>query len=143
MAYYIYGRIMHRDTSTTVDKINGQQAVGKAPGPMLKADYFDSMTPRVDGLYHTAPRYDELTEPTDAPWPMACIENHKTDTCRCLDQQGNKYQTTLSKCRQIVAGGIFKDWGQLSKPSQAQGRPEARHEQPGVPALSWAEPSAK
>lgn len=112
MSYYIYGRIMHRDaSSTTADKLDGKQGPAKPPGPMSSAEYYVTLSPRVAGLYHTAPRYDDITKPTDAPFPTACVENHKTETCRCMDQQGNRYLTTIGQCRQIVANGIFKDWG--------------------------------
>lgn len=144
MAYYIYGRIMHRDQSSTVEKLDGKSTPGrKGEGPMSKAEYYETLTPRLSGLYHTASRYDDLTKPTDAPFPMACVDNHKTDTCRCIDQQGNKYTITIGQCRQIVANGIFKDWGVPPAQQQAQGQPEARHERSAGHAPSLADSSAR
>lgn len=84
------------------------------------AEYVQDRKPRVEGLHHTAPAYDGLTKPVDAPWPVGCLTTSGfdklvgkyVDRCRCIDQQGNHYETTDAICRQIVKNGIFKEWGQ-------------------------------
>ena len=65
--------------------------------------------PRIDGLPHTAPRYDEATKPTTAPYPAACVS--MGDRCECYTQQGTKLQTSAHLCKQIVSDGFFQDWG--------------------------------
>lgn len=128
MSYYLYGRIFRHEQNPVTAKID-QGAMPQKAGPLSKSDYLTSVEPRIPGLHHTAPRYDDITKPKDAPFPVACLINHKTDSCRCIDQQGGKYATTDGNCRQIVANGIFKDWGE--KPEQSDRRTlDARHERP-------------
>lgn len=126
MSYYLYGRIFRHEQNPVTAKID-QGANPQRPGPISKSEYLAAAEPRIPGLHHTAPRYDDLTKPNDAPFPMACIINHKTDTCRCMDQQGGKYITTDGNCRQIVANGIFKDWGQANEQGERRTH-DARHE---------------
>lgn len=78
--------------------------------PMTREEYLKTLVARVPGQFHTAPRYDEITKPIDAPWPMACVLNHASNRCRCIDQQGNRYNAPEHTCRSIVQDGIFKDW---------------------------------
>ncbi|HJW26495.1 MAG TPA: zonular occludens toxin domain-containing protein [Rhodocyclaceae bacterium] len=86
--------------------------------------YVAEMQPRIPGLLHTAPRYDQVTQVTDAPWP-SCIERaawrDKPAGCRCIDQQGNDYAMPVEQCRQIVAHGLFKDWGGKDQVREGQG----------------------
>lgn len=71
-------------------------------------DWFEQQKPRVSELPQTAPKYDELTKPTRVPTPAACIAS-KT-RCVCVTNQGTKYNTLDSVCRQIVKDGFFKDF---------------------------------
>jgi zona occludens toxin len=73
-------------------------------------DYVDSFEPRIAGLPHTAPRYDEATKAVIAPYPAACIAMGKR--CECYTQQGTHLQTPENICLQIVRGGLFIDWQQ-------------------------------
>lgn len=90
------------------------------PAQQTRAQYLAATQPRIDGLHATAPKYDELTRPTDAPWPAACMitkyfdqeKGKKVDKCGCIDQQGNRYGAGDSLCRDIALNGVFKDWGQ-------------------------------
>lgn len=94
----------------------GQTTSHSGKPELSQAEYFASFKPREKGLYHTAPRYDSVTVPVDAPWPTGCMvrvaTKTKPETCRCVDQQGNNYATTHATCRSIVDNGIFKDWGE-------------------------------
>lgn len=71
-------------------------------------EWADEQKPRAEGFAHTAPKYDHLTEPVDAPWISGCYVFR--GKCSCLDQQGNRYQTTDNICRTYMTDGIFKDW---------------------------------
>lgn len=74
-------------------------------------DYVSAFMPRVQGLPHTAPRYDEVTKPTIAPYPAACVS--MGDRCTCYTQQGTKLpEVPQVLCRDIVKGGFFVDWQQ-------------------------------
>lgn len=83
-------------------------------GPITAVEYVASHVPRVPGLPHTAPRYDGITQPLDAPYPAACIV--MADKCTCYSQQATRLQTPQDLCRQIVAGGFFMDWKQHVPP---------------------------
>lgn len=61
--------------------------------------------PRIEGLAYTAPAYDQVTRPTRAPLPVACVASG--DRCQCYTQQGTRLHTTSQLCRDIVAGGFF------------------------------------
>lgn len=142
LGYYIYGRIFSKTESATVQKINGHQETGTSAGKVLTvAEYHAQGVPRLPGLHHTAPKYDDITKPSQAPWPVGCFIQHKAkDNCRCIDQQGNNYATTQSICLNIVENGIFKDFGnsdrdeaQRERTDSAQPR-QAAHVAPTIPA---------
>lgn len=94
------------------------EVVGSAPaggpahavpdGPLSVADFIQSHQPRIEGLPHTAPRYDEVTKPTTAPFPAACVR--MASRCECYTQQGTKLPTPGEMCKQIVSNGYFMDW---------------------------------
>lgn len=94
LAYYGYtsffsavpgGKKVMSSTSSPV----GQPS---APSPEKKiltsAEYVASFVPRLENLPYTAPRYDEITKPSTAPFPAACLSMGKR--CSCYSQQGRK-----------------------------------------------------
>lgn len=80
---------------------------------MTASDYVDSRTPRLKDFAHTAPAYDDVTKPTEAPYPAACVQMGKT--CKCYTQQATLLQVSGSVCLQIVQQGFFMDWKTASK----------------------------
>lgn len=80
-------------------------------GPLTVSQYIEGFKPRLDGLPQTAPRYDEITKPTMAPFPSACVQ--MGPRCDCYTQQGTKLQTPENLCLQIVKNGYFMDWQPL------------------------------
>lgn len=74
-----------------------------------REDWLRERVPRVEGLPATAPVYDKVTEPTDAPYPAACIES-KRDGCKCYTQQATLMTVAADLCRMIVQRGFFMDW---------------------------------
>ena len=84
---------------------------------LTPAEFLASYAPRIEGLPQTAPRYDDVTKPTTAPYPAACVSMGAV--CKCYTQQGTKLQTDDHLCRQIVSGGFFMDWG-MQAPLGAQ-----------------------
>ena len=70
-------------------------------------DYIAGYQPRIAGLPHTAPRYDELAKPNALPLPSACVEMGKR--CDCYTTQATKLSVPDSLCRQIVKNGYFDD----------------------------------
>lgn len=112
----------------------GTAIASNAPGrteekkPMTTAEYVKAYEPRIHGLAYTAPVYDKVTEPQEAPVPAACI-NSKSKGCKCYSQQGTKLVMEQNLCIQIVENGFFQafpiragvkeGWG-AEKPVQAQ-----------------------
>lgn len=76
---------------------------------MTVAEWVEDQTPRMPGLPHTAPMYDEVTRPADAPYPAACVQM-ASKGCRCYSQQGTLLQVSNDICVQIVANGWFVPW---------------------------------
>lgn len=95
-------------------KPSGKQS-GAAGGTVKPFDpledaraYVAMNTPRVEGLPHTSPKYDEITKPTTAPVPVACIAS--TKKCLCYTQQGTRMDVRDQVCRDIAEYGYFQDF---------------------------------
>lgn len=86
----------------------GRAASAGVPKPVTAADLVASYKPRLDGLAHTAPRYDALTAPVVVPVPAGCIRS--ATRCQCYNQRGTVYPTTDEVCHQIVATYVFLDF---------------------------------
>jgi zona occludens toxin len=98
----------------------GTGAAAASKHVLTRAEYVAQFVPRVEGLAYTAPAYDEVTKPTEAPYPAACISS--ATRCQCYTQQGTKLQTTEQLCRDIASGGFFVAWVQ---PGNAARQPQA------------------
>lgn len=106
----------------------GHAAQAVQPEPV---DLVASFEPRIPGLPHTAPRYDDSTKAVIAPYPAACVSMGKR--CQCYTQQGTHLDTPKELCVQIVKGGLFIDWQapgngpvqpvQATPPAPIQGNP--------------------
>ena len=92
-------------------------------------EYIAIREPRIEGLPHTAPVYDEVTKPQQAPEPVGCMISERTG-CQCFTQQGTKYPTTDAICRQIFEGGMFVDWRPAERSAPAE------REKPLTPSAS-------
>lgn len=90
---------------------SAQQTQQARPGSGLTAEaYILAMTPRLPGMPWTAPAYDEVTQPAEAPYPVACIDGVKG--CRCYDQQQARIAVTETFCRDYLERGMFVPWKQ-------------------------------
>jgi zona occludens toxin len=99
-------------------------SAGLASQHVTTAEYLTSYQPRIPGLPHTAPVYDDVTKPIQAPYPAACILAHfhdpdRTDeygrsraACQCYSQQGTRLATPDTLCRDLANGGFFVAWNQ-------------------------------
>lgn len=113
--------------------------VGSSPAPEEKkpltaAEYVASYQPRIPGLPHTAPRYDDAMHPVQAPKPAACVHGKQPgavqSVCKCWTQQATLLDVPDALCRQIASGGFFDDTLQQvpsAKPAAVpvQNRPQA------------------
>ena len=95
--------------------------------------YLTQRVPRLPDFPHTAPVYDEVTKPIDAPFPAACVQ--MGSTCKCYSQQATLLQVSFSVCVQIVKQGFFIDWEQRA-PKHSDPRPAA----PPAPVQVFAPP---
>lgn len=124
------------------------RTVSTGPQPITTAEYVARYTPRIPDFPHSAPIYDEVTKPVQAPYPAACIQSK--DKCKCYSQQGTYLPSVgADVCAQIVANGFFIDWQQpqqmqqqlaiSDKPHQA-GQQQNRSAEPVVVPRSEDEP---
>lgn len=74
--------------------------------PLHNEEYYSKLKPRIDGLPHTAPIYDDLTEPKSYPRIAACVNTLKTG-CQCYTQQATKISVNDDICLNIVQNGYF------------------------------------
>lgn len=77
-------------------------------GPLTALEYYETTIPRVAGIPHTAPRYDELTKPRQVPYPAACVE--MGTRCQCFSPQATPLNMDATLCHQIVKQGVFLDF---------------------------------
>jgi zona occludens toxin len=67
-----------------------------------------SFKTRIDDIPWSAPRYDDLTQPTVAPRIAGCMVMRKK--CKCITQQGTDYKTSEKFCLIAIQNGIFQDF---------------------------------
>lgn len=94
----------------------GQMGAVSAPlDPVEDARrYVQRETPRIVGLPHTAPKYDQITEPVRAPVPAACIQKGAATSgevgCKCFTQQGTPMAVEFNMCMEFARNGYFQDF---------------------------------
>lgn len=93
---------------------------GREERSLTPAEYVALYTPRIPDLAYTAPAYDGVTAPTEAPYPAACIAS--ASRCKCYTQQATKLPVSEATCREIAAGGFYVAWRQAT-PSRPPDRP--------------------
>lgn len=109
----------------------GPQAQGRGPQPMTLSEYLSSRKARLPDFPHTAPVYDQVTQPVQAPYPAACVQ--MGERCECYTQQATLMHVSHAVCVQIVKRGYFVDWQQPQAPQQPAPRPA-----PAAPAPAAA-----
>jgi len=85
-----------------------QQQPTQMQQPKTRQEYVDSYEPRIPGIVHTAPVYDNLTVPQAVPKPAACIK--MAERCDCYTQRGTPYKTSKRNCETYVKEGVFLDF---------------------------------
>lgn len=73
------------------------------------AMYLDAMRPRIPGLAFTAPAYDGLTKPVEAPYPSVCAYS-RDFPCRCWSQRGFSLQVPQNLCEQLAREPMDPYW---------------------------------
>lgn len=69
-----------------------------------------SFEPRVAGLPFTAPAYDRLTQPVEAPYPAYCVSMGPDYPCKCFTQRGTGLEVPRLTCDDIARKGFFAYW---------------------------------
>lgn len=149
LAWFAWARYLdpHRKqvTAPAQTLASGQvsQAAQAGPQKLTREAYIAQFTPRVNGLAYTAPVYDEVTKPIDAPYPAAVIASK--DRCQAYTQQGTRLDMPESMCREIAAGGFFVAWQRPVVAAVPVGRPslDLSTGQPiaGIGSLGGARPA--
>ena len=71
--------------------------------------YLDMFRPRIAGLAFTAPAYDRLTKPVEAPYPSVCMYSASMP-CRCWSQRGFSLSVPDQLCRQLAKEPLDPFW---------------------------------
>ena len=113
LAYYFWQRQLaphHQNPAAPTSQGSSGLAgsVGSPGGPTSARRYVEQFAPRVAGLQYTAPAYDEVTKPTQAPYPAACV--HSASRCTCYSQQATRLDVPDDLCRRITDRGFFVAW---------------------------------
>ena len=113
-----------QNTGATTTAANFNE-YARSAGQRTAAEYVAGLVPRIEGLAHTAPAYDGVTQPQQAPYPAACVATAKR--CQCYTQQATKLDMRESLCRQLADGGFFVAWSASGERVQQPPRqPEQR-----------------
>ena len=115
-------------------------AAGVSPEkPSTAEQYLEQRRPRVADFPHTAPAYDQVTQPTEAPYPAACVQ--MGNTCKCYSQQATYLRVSAENCAQIVKYGFFMDWAK-PEPKNREPRNSEKPASVKVSAPAPTRPSA-
>jgi hypothetical protein len=77
--------------------------------PTRESDYVAWLTPRIPGQPWTAPAYDRLSVPMQAPRVFCMASGHDGhDSCTCLSEQGTRYVIEPNRCRMIALQGQYE-----------------------------------
>lgn len=99
---------------------------GQEENQKITYDYITARLPRIKGLPHTAPIYDQVMTPVVAPVPKACIKSKYK--CKCYTGQGTLIDTTDQLCDEIVAHGYFDP---TKKPDENKNVKQENEKRPG------------
>lgn len=118
-------------------KLEAQRALGPASAsgrryqaPQSPAAYLTSYKPRIEGLPHTAPRYDDLTAPVRVPVVVGCWRTESGTEGWCITQQGSRLKLPQIVIAAFIESGQFVDFDPGPELGQMQGKSE--NGQPGA-----------
>lgn len=136
-------KLTRDDAAPSVQPVDGRPVGPMAgpgasvPGPsaLTPAQYVAAYSPRIPDLPHTAPVYDGVTQPVQAPYPAACVAS--ASRCTCYSQQATRLHVSDFLCRELVKTGFFVNWQQ----SQQQQAIQPVRAEPSTKAATEAGPS--
>ncbi len=99
---------------------------------MAADQYLATYRPRIPGLAFTAPVYDHLTKPVEAPYPSVCAYSPDFP-CRCWSQRGFSLVVPKPLCEQLAREPMDPIWlrrGAMGFERGGAGAVEARASEP-------------
>ena len=95
----------------------GRVQPGRSPGQvntrladqMTETEYLARFRPRIAGLAFSAPVYDELTRPVEAPYPSVCAYSPDFP-CRCWSNRGFSLVVPKLLCEQLAREPMDPFW---------------------------------
>ncbi len=87
-------------------------STGRDRQPLSLDDYIQERIPRLVGLKHTAPVYDQLTRPRSFPKPQNCVlwnKGSKNEICICYSQRITRMDVPDYLCHSTVKNGYFDE----------------------------------
>lgn len=76
---------------------------------MTAGEYLAAFKPRIAGLAFSAPAYDQLTKPVEAPYPSVCAYSPDFP-CRCWSQRGFSLIVPKALCEQLAREPMDPYW---------------------------------
>lgn len=138
----IYGNTVGRGQAKNEAAVGAQPgaagAAAQAPGARAQTtgEYMASYRPRIPGLMHTAPAYDELTKPKRVPVPAACVRS-KSKGCKCYTQDATPYPMDEGMCdRQLEHGSFLAFAAEGERRDDRQAPAQTRAEGPASPVAA-------
>jgi hypothetical protein len=126
----VYGVVNYFNKKIDITKAeNAKTATSQALGsvPVVKASFDPAdYVPRISDLPHTAPRYDDLTQPSVAPRIVGCMVYQSR--CKCMTQQGTYHISSMQFCLATIENGLFQDF----EDSGGSGSSKSSQEQPKI-----------
>ncbi len=132
LMYYTFGSMGKRlGSSTDAPQVNARAVApprdgahatagggASAPAAMTPAEYARRFVPRIASEPWSAPAYDGLTMPTEAP-RLFCMSSmggvnaqgkHAEPSCTCLTEQGTSYELDQPTCRFVARRGQYEPY---------------------------------
>jgi hypothetical protein len=120
-AWFVYVRLwVQHGRGAEVASVPGQ--VASAPGGgsisrpgrlaspgQVAVEYIGSFEPRIPGLAYTAPIYDSMTRPVEAPYPSVCMYSADMP-CRCWSQRGFHLPVPKQLCETLAREPMDPFW---------------------------------
>lgn len=114
LAYSFYQRRLNAPppvspAAAAVSPVASRSPAASAPAAAKRSYDLAAFAPRIEGLPHTAPRYDELTAPVRVPTVSGCVWFEKTKRGHCYTQQGTLLTPPADFIKQYIERGMFED----------------------------------
>lgn len=116
----------------------GRAAAGAEGRVLTAAEYVDARVPRIPGFPHSAPVYDSVTQPVEAPYPAACVVMR--GECKCYTQQATLLYMPEGLCKHIVERGFFVDFKLPSREAPRRSADQSRQELRSVQPVQQQSP---